>query len=248
MATTPIQLRSNLAEALRLRDAGATFYVSHSAGKDSQTMWILLSAIIPAAQLVIIYADLGRVVWGSPVAEDPKLLDQRGRGLRRIYGDDAVRNAERVAADLSRAVFLLMKEPEKLEAEAQAVTPFVETAGEVERALEEAVGRAEAAILPAALVEERPAPVARPAPPPAPRPVVTPPPLKPRGRPPEMLREAARAEAITAVRPVRSVAAQALLDSMKTSTLASVNQCLKKCDPVASIADNLTAILREALT
>lgn len=66
MATTSTLL-SNLAEVLRLRDRGATFYVSHSAGKDSQTMWILLSAIIPAAQLVIIYADLGRVVWDGTV-------------------------------------------------------------------------------------------------------------------------------------------------------------------------------------
>lgn len=187
--------------------------------------------------------DRCREVWG-PVTEDPRLLDQRQRGLRRVYGEDAVRDAERVVADLSRAVFLLIKEPEKLEAEAQAVTPFVETAGEVERALEEAVGRAEAAILPAALVEERPAPVARPAPPPAPRAAIPPPPLKPRGRPPEMLREAAR---VAAARPVRSAAAQALLDSMKASTLASVNECLKKCAPLAAQADALTALLRETL-
>lgn len=44
-----------------LRDHGAIFYVSHSAGKDSQAMTLLLERIIPAAQLVYVHADLGEV-------------------------------------------------------------------------------------------------------------------------------------------------------------------------------------------
>ena len=58
-------LLSNLTEIFRLRDDGAIFYVSHSGGKDSQAMFLLVQAIIPADQLVVIYADLGRVVWDT---------------------------------------------------------------------------------------------------------------------------------------------------------------------------------------
>lgn len=42
---------------------GALFVVNHSGGKDSQAMTIRLREIVPAAQLVVVYADLGRVVW-----------------------------------------------------------------------------------------------------------------------------------------------------------------------------------------
>lgn len=42
---------------------GAIFYVSHSAGKDSQAMYILLSRIVPHNQIVVVHADLGKVEW-----------------------------------------------------------------------------------------------------------------------------------------------------------------------------------------
>ena len=50
-------------EILRLRDAGALFAISHSGGKDSQAMMIRLRAIVPADQMLVVYADLGEVVW-----------------------------------------------------------------------------------------------------------------------------------------------------------------------------------------
>jgi 3'-phosphoadenosine 5'-phosphosulfate sulfotransferase (PAPS reductase)/FAD synthetase len=55
-------------EILRLRDAGALFAVSHSGGKDSQAMMIRLRAILPPDQLLVVYADLGDVVWPGTLA------------------------------------------------------------------------------------------------------------------------------------------------------------------------------------
>jgi 3'-phosphoadenosine 5'-phosphosulfate sulfotransferase (PAPS reductase)/FAD synthetase len=55
---------SNLNHIEQIQDLvrrGAIFYISHSAGKDSQAMFILLSAIIPADQIVIVHADLGDI-------------------------------------------------------------------------------------------------------------------------------------------------------------------------------------------
>ena len=42
---------------------GALFAISHSGGKDSQAMTILLSEVIPAEQIVVVHAPLGRVEW-----------------------------------------------------------------------------------------------------------------------------------------------------------------------------------------
>lgn len=42
---------------------GAIFYVSHSGGKDSQAMYILLNRIVPASQICLVHADLGEVEW-----------------------------------------------------------------------------------------------------------------------------------------------------------------------------------------
>lgn len=43
------------------------FVVNHSGGKDSQAMDIVLSKIVPAAQLVRVHADLGPVEWKGAV-------------------------------------------------------------------------------------------------------------------------------------------------------------------------------------
>lgn len=48
-------------EARELIARGAIFYVSHSAGKDSQAMFAYLREIVPADQLVVVHADLGEV-------------------------------------------------------------------------------------------------------------------------------------------------------------------------------------------
>ncbi|MEM1046505.1 MAG: phosphoadenosine phosphosulfate reductase family protein [Pseudomonadota bacterium] len=46
-----------------LIERGAIFYVSHSGGKDSQAMYAILSCIVPADQIVVVHADLGKVEW-----------------------------------------------------------------------------------------------------------------------------------------------------------------------------------------
>ena len=44
-------------------ETGALFAISHSGGKDSQAMTILLREIVPAEQIVVFHAPLGRVEW-----------------------------------------------------------------------------------------------------------------------------------------------------------------------------------------
>lgn len=50
-------------EALIAR--GALFVVNHSGGKDSQAMFAYVAALVPAAQIVVVHADLGRVEWAG---------------------------------------------------------------------------------------------------------------------------------------------------------------------------------------
>lgn len=52
-------------EVRQLIDRGALFVVNHSGGKDSQAMFAYLAANVPAAQLVVVHADLGRVEWSG---------------------------------------------------------------------------------------------------------------------------------------------------------------------------------------
>ncbi|AYM76926.1 phosphoadenosine phosphosulfate reductase [Janthinobacterium agaricidamnosum] len=47
---------------------GALFVINHSGGKDSQAMYLLLRGLVPAAQRVIVHADLGAVEWAGAVA------------------------------------------------------------------------------------------------------------------------------------------------------------------------------------
>ena len=46
-------------------EAGALFAISHSGGKDSQAMTILLREVVPVEQLVVVHAPLGRVEWSG---------------------------------------------------------------------------------------------------------------------------------------------------------------------------------------
>ena len=46
-----------------LIDRGALVPLSHSGGKDSQTITILLSRIVPREQLLIVHAPLGDIEW-----------------------------------------------------------------------------------------------------------------------------------------------------------------------------------------
>lgn len=50
-------------EIARLVERGALFVVNHSGGKDSQAMTIFLERHVPAAQLVLVHADLPEVDW-----------------------------------------------------------------------------------------------------------------------------------------------------------------------------------------
>ncbi|WP_198529756.1 phosphoadenosine phosphosulfate reductase family protein [Achromobacter sp. DH1f] len=54
-------------EILELISRGALFVVNHSGGKDSQAMYLVLRAFIPASQMVIVHADLGAVEWAGAV-------------------------------------------------------------------------------------------------------------------------------------------------------------------------------------
>jgi 3'-phosphoadenosine 5'-phosphosulfate sulfotransferase (PAPS reductase)/FAD synthetase len=44
---------------------GALFVENHSGGKDSQAMHLLLRALVPKEQRVVVHADLGRVEWAG---------------------------------------------------------------------------------------------------------------------------------------------------------------------------------------
>lgn len=51
------------AKVREMIDSGALFVANHSGGKDSQAMLIELRRIVPAAQLLVIHAELPEVEW-----------------------------------------------------------------------------------------------------------------------------------------------------------------------------------------
>lgn len=55
--------RDELRTIETLRDRGALFVISHSAGKDSQVQTILVRSLVPAAQIVVVHALLPEVEW-----------------------------------------------------------------------------------------------------------------------------------------------------------------------------------------
>jgi len=54
-------------EVLDLIARGATFVINHSGGKDSQAMYLMVRKYVPAAQIVLVHADLGEVEWAGAV-------------------------------------------------------------------------------------------------------------------------------------------------------------------------------------
>lgn len=67
---------------------GAMFVINHSGGKDSQAMYLLLRGLVPAAQRIIVHADLGEVEWPGVVdqikattAGEPLHVCRSRRGL-----------------------------------------------------------------------------------------------------------------------------------------------------------------------
>jgi 3'-phosphoadenosine 5'-phosphosulfate sulfotransferase (PAPS reductase)/FAD synthetase len=50
-------------KVIELRDAGALFVVNHSAGKDSQALYLVIRDMVPQEQIVVIHAQLPEVDW-----------------------------------------------------------------------------------------------------------------------------------------------------------------------------------------
>lgn len=59
--------RTSLDKIAALVQRGALFVINHSGGKDSQAMYLMLRALVPASQRVIVHADLGAVEWAGAV-------------------------------------------------------------------------------------------------------------------------------------------------------------------------------------
>ncbi|SPB16490.1 phosphoadenosine phosphosulfate reductase [Caballeronia novacaledonica] len=55
-----LQMDDSIEDLIR---RGALFVINHSGGKDSQAMYLLVSQVVPAHQIVIVHADLGEVEW-----------------------------------------------------------------------------------------------------------------------------------------------------------------------------------------
>ena len=67
---SPLRRRPDLpvpAECRKLIDRGALVAISHSGGKDSQCMTILLSRVVPHEQLLVVHAPLGEVEWPGTI-------------------------------------------------------------------------------------------------------------------------------------------------------------------------------------
>lgn len=55
--------KTEIARIEALRDRGALFVLSHSAGKDSQAMAIVVRRLVPDSQILVVHAHLGDVEW-----------------------------------------------------------------------------------------------------------------------------------------------------------------------------------------
>jgi 3'-phosphoadenosine 5'-phosphosulfate sulfotransferase (PAPS reductase)/FAD synthetase len=52
-----------LDQVIALRDSGALFVLSHSAGKDSQAMTLAVRQVVPDSQILVVHASLEGVEW-----------------------------------------------------------------------------------------------------------------------------------------------------------------------------------------
>lgn len=59
--------RATESQIAALVQRGALFVINHSGGKDSQAMYLMLRALVPAAQRVLVHADLGAVEWAGAI-------------------------------------------------------------------------------------------------------------------------------------------------------------------------------------
>jgi 3'-phosphoadenosine 5'-phosphosulfate sulfotransferase (PAPS reductase)/FAD synthetase len=58
---------SEIDQIKKLVERGAVCYVNHSAGKDSQAMYLMLKEIVPKSQLIVIHAVLPEVEWDGVI-------------------------------------------------------------------------------------------------------------------------------------------------------------------------------------
>jgi 3'-phosphoadenosine 5'-phosphosulfate sulfotransferase (PAPS reductase)/FAD synthetase len=76
-----------------LIDEGALFFVSHSAGKDSQAAFLFLSTLVPREQLVVVHAHLRRAAWPGAIEH---IEDTTGMPVHVVEADlDLLQMAER---------------------------------------------------------------------------------------------------------------------------------------------------------
>lgn len=73
---------------LTLIARGALFVINHSGGKDSQAMYLYVRRFVPAAQILLVHADLGEVEWAgakehiaATTAGEPLSVCRSRRGL-----------------------------------------------------------------------------------------------------------------------------------------------------------------------
>ena len=71
---------------------GALFVVNHSGGKDSQAQYALISALVPAEQIVVVHADLGDVEWTGVKAHIAANTDHPTHIAQAIYKDGSEKN------------------------------------------------------------------------------------------------------------------------------------------------------------
>jgi 3'-phosphoadenosine 5'-phosphosulfate sulfotransferase (PAPS reductase)/FAD synthetase len=67
---------TNLDEIKRLRDRGALFAINHSGGKDSQAMYLLVSAYVPADQIMVVHAPLPGAEWEGVIEHINSTISQ----------------------------------------------------------------------------------------------------------------------------------------------------------------------------
>jgi 3'-phosphoadenosine 5'-phosphosulfate sulfotransferase (PAPS reductase)/FAD synthetase len=85
---------------------------NHSGGKDSQVMYKLLQQVVPARQLVVIYSDLGKVVWPhtsefiqSKIGNTPLIITRANKtflGMAETRGMFASPQFRQCTSDLKR--------------------------------------------------------------------------------------------------------------------------------------------------
>lgn len=73
-------------------DRGALVVVNHSGGKDSQATYAVMRALVPAAQLLVVHANLGNVEWPGTKNHIRRNIDGKLRIANAIWKDGTPKN------------------------------------------------------------------------------------------------------------------------------------------------------------